>query len=475
MLIAGSLVIATTAGADETVPTARLPEAPSLPELPSLPSVPQPSTPSLPSTPSAPSLPSGSGGGSPSGSGPSLPSLPSVPGSRSAGGSGGPGGGGSSAGGSVAGGGSGTAGGGTQGGGASSAGGKGGSVGKARSAQRPRPLSRRTLRSEVRRFRGCLGRLPALERRVLILRTGVDGLLALSRGQVARRLGVSVGRVVRLERSGVRHLRKLGRGGCRGSASAGTGTFAVATGAAIPLATTTGHRLLLDKAFGDSGGDEDGGGGSGGGGGSAGDDGSKGGGPDDPPVGVKGATDESGVTAGVGDFAQASTSDPLYGQPYPMAAIALLGMLCVLAATVLVLRRRRGEFATGGGGPEAPARGGDIPQRPAPATWVHSAAPETVAAPSPSDTQADLEAQIDTDDSSYEATRPDAAEAQPPTPAVAPRTEETRASPVVPPPPAPPDRGSGIERLAHRRGGLLPRAASAVLRARERLKQRGPH
>jgi hypothetical protein len=84
--------------------------------------------------------------------------------------------------------------------------------------RRPRddvPEPGKRLRATVHRLRGCLGRLPQGERRVLLLRAGVGRRPVLSRAQVGERLHASVRRVARLERRGLRRLRTLDRNeGC---------------------------------------------------------------------------------------------------------------------------------------------------------------------------------------------------------------------------------------------------------------------
>jgi DNA-directed RNA polymerase sigma subunit (sigma70/sigma32) len=61
---------------------------------------------------------------------------------------------------------------------------------------------------EARRLRRELERLPSLERRVLGFRYGLQGSPSLSRREVARRLGVSLGKVRELERSALEPLRR---------------------------------------------------------------------------------------------------------------------------------------------------------------------------------------------------------------------------------------------------------------------------
>jgi hypothetical protein len=70
--------------------------------------------------------------------------------------------------------------------------------------------------------------LSSAERRVLILRAGVGSRAALSRPQVARRLGLGVAQTRRIERRGLRRLDALaGAGRCGVGAGAGAGGGAV--------------------------------------------------------------------------------------------------------------------------------------------------------------------------------------------------------------------------------------------------------
>jgi hypothetical protein len=65
----------------------------------------------------------------------------------------------------------------------------------------------------VVQLQGCLGRVPRLERRVLVLRAGVGIGHTRSRARVARITGLRRASVARLERRGLRKLRALGRSG----------------------------------------------------------------------------------------------------------------------------------------------------------------------------------------------------------------------------------------------------------------------
>ncbi len=96
-------------------------------------------------------------------------------------------------------------------------------VSGARAARSRSPEVRRRerrLRRAVVRYRGCLDGLPALERRVLVLRSGVGSRRARTRARVGRALDLSAQRVGRIERRGLRRLRGLGDGGCGGGGSA---------------------------------------------------------------------------------------------------------------------------------------------------------------------------------------------------------------------------------------------------------------
>jgi hypothetical protein len=87
----------------------------------------------------------------------------------------------------------------------------------------------RRLRRAVQRLDGCLPSLRPRLRRVLVLRAGIGSERPHSRAGVARVLDIPVRRVGRLERRGLRTLRRAGRTtGCAdaGAAPAGTGSAA---------------------------------------------------------------------------------------------------------------------------------------------------------------------------------------------------------------------------------------------------------
>lgn len=78
----------------------------------------------------------------------------------------------------------------------------------------------RQLRRTLEQYETCLGGLPQQGRRVLRLRAGVGPGQPLSRRVVARRLGISLTRALRVERSALRQLVGAGtRGGCGGGGS----------------------------------------------------------------------------------------------------------------------------------------------------------------------------------------------------------------------------------------------------------------
>jgi Sigma-70, region 4 len=76
-------------------------------------------------------------------------------------------------------------------------------------------LTQHELARVVAELRGCLGQLAPKQRRVLALRAGVGSRPALSRRQVARRLGLGVAQTRRIEQRGLRRLGALdGAGRC---------------------------------------------------------------------------------------------------------------------------------------------------------------------------------------------------------------------------------------------------------------------
>jgi hypothetical protein len=90
---------------------------------------------------------------------------------------------------------------------------------------RVRGASLRQLRAALGELRGCFYGLTRLERRVLILRAGLDGRRPHSRSQVADRLNRSPGQIRRAERGALSRLDVLARtDGCAGSAGGGVVT-----------------------------------------------------------------------------------------------------------------------------------------------------------------------------------------------------------------------------------------------------------
>jgi hypothetical protein len=142
-------------------------------------------------------------------------------------------------------------------------GGRGGREGGARRGERRRSSStpaasavrrrEHRLRRIVRRLDACLPEIAAAQRRVLVLRAGVGPAPVRSRAQVARRLGVPVARVARLERRGVRTLRRLDRAtNCApgaGPAPAAGGVSVLAGLAAPSFGATTAAALGAGAAL----------------------------------------------------------------------------------------------------------------------------------------------------------------------------------------------------------------------------------
>jgi hypothetical protein len=215
-LTLAATMTATTAAFGLAVPTVStpkvgLPAQPQVPQAPSLPALPAPQAPAvpLPKSPAPlPALPSAGGHGTP---------APARPGSapqsvadavaangvalapRSPGAAGPSRGGTDSAGRTVA------------------------TTPQRRAAAR-RGARERRFRRSVRRLSGCIGALPGLERRVLVLRAGLEGRRPHSRGFTARRLGISLRRTAAAERGGLRRLRRVERSsGCAAPAGTGTG------------------------------------------------------------------------------------------------------------------------------------------------------------------------------------------------------------------------------------------------------------
>jgi hypothetical protein len=101
--------------------------------------------------------------------------------------------------------------------------------------QRREPSSRR-LRRLLRPFAACLPSLRDAERSVLVRRAGLQGLEPQTRSEVARSLDASPTRIARLERRGLRRLRRSVRSG---SCQAGTPPAgATATGSPVTRVST---------------------------------------------------------------------------------------------------------------------------------------------------------------------------------------------------------------------------------------------
>ena len=267
-----ALVVAESAVAQVgPVPTPQLPKPPELPvPLPEVPSVPVPSVPSVPvpsvPVPSVPAPPAANRLPVPA---PQVPAVrvprPAAP--QSSGGSAAEsvsraapsGSGGRSTPTAAARGGraaepSGRAGGGAAGvrspGRRARGSGAGAAAGAAQARDREAPRVRRRerrrqqrLRQTVGRYRTCLDGLPALERRVLVLRTGLGARDPRTRAGVGRRLDISARRVGRLERRALRRL----RGGCGGG---GTEEVAPSLGAGTTTGLGFSRALMVAATFG---------------------------------------------------------------------------------------------------------------------------------------------------------------------------------------------------------------------------------
>jgi hypothetical protein len=187
------------------------------------------------------------------------------------------------------------------------------------------------LRRLVLDLPACVQRLNTLQRRVLVLRAGVGAGAPRSRRSVARRLDLSVRRVTRVERSGMRRLRALRRSDSCASMPASPAEL---TSATLPAGTVVTAGLARRSGGGS--------GGSGSSGSGASDSGASGGG------GSGGSADSGGGRQGIGgDFA---TSPPIDGGspgdvaawiPIVLAALAALSAGYLAVGGVRSLRARR--------------------------------------------------------------------------------------------------------------------------------------
>ena len=138
--------------------------------------------------------------------------------------------------------------------------------------------------------------MSTLQRRVLLLRAGVGAGPPRSRQRVARRLDLRLRRVMRLERTGLRKVRALVRGGSCGGGDGGSGAAAGSgstggDGGGVMLASANG----VSAAAGADGVDSGSGSSSGSGSGSGGGNGESG--------GVRGESDSTPGLFGNGDVA----------------------------------------------------------------------------------------------------------------------------------------------------------------------------
>ncbi len=96
------------------------------------------------------------------------------------------------------------------------------------------------MRQAIQQYGACLHVLTTRQRRVLRLRAGVGPAEPATRVEVARRLDLSVRRVRRVERRGLRVLKSAGRRGCAEAAPSVTEEEAFAIGGAVGVVLTGG-------------------------------------------------------------------------------------------------------------------------------------------------------------------------------------------------------------------------------------------
>jgi hypothetical protein len=217
------------------------------------------------------------------------------------------------------------------------------------------------LRETVTDSARCLDDLTAGQRRVLTLRAGVGAGPPRSRGGVAKRLNISERRVVRLERTGLRRLRTLAKGGgCAAAAQTQTQTAGtVAPFAASEISTPS----------------------SSGGGTSGGERASDGGGGSDENRGGTDTPGKSGRNGGIAGVTQTN----LPGSVDLTIPLLLLLLAAAAAATFHVLRRRATPASVTGDTEQPPE-----PSRPTWVPWRRSTmdGPRWTAAPPPSGDEA---------------------------------------------------------------------------------------
>jgi hypothetical protein len=186
----------------------------------------------------------------------------------------------------------------------------------------------------------CLDDLSAGQRRVLTLRAGVGPGPPRSRGRVAKRLNITERRVVRLERTGLRRLRTLAKGGgCAVPAQTQPGSQTSTAGAVAPLAAAA---ISTPSSGGNDGGSSGSGGERGKGGGS--DSGGRRG----------GATDTPNDAPDIGGVAGASQSNPP-GSVNLTIPLLLLFLGLAAAASIYLLRRWSASPVPVIGAPEEPS------------------------------------------------------------------------------------------------------------------------
>ncbi len=181
------------------------------------------------------------------------------------------------------------------------------------------------MREAVSAAHGCLDDLSSSQRRVLTLRAGVGAGPPRSRGGVARRLDITVRRVIRLERTGLSRLRTLARGG---ACAPPTQTLAAGTTAPPTSTGSTAATDPRDRGKSRSGSDEPRDEGSG-------DDDSSGG------TGGTGEPESEGPPASGGVAGVAQTNEP--GGSLDLTIPLILLALAMAAAVVARTMRRRPE------------------------------------------------------------------------------------------------------------------------------------
>jgi hypothetical protein len=109
-------------------------------------------------------------------------------------------------------------------------------------------LSQAQLERTVARLRGCLGQLTDDQRRVLALRAGLGPRPALSRAQVARRLGLGVGQTRRIEHRALRRLGTLDSAGMCAQGAMPAAPLTLLTGGLLSALPSDGAAIGVDSS-----------------------------------------------------------------------------------------------------------------------------------------------------------------------------------------------------------------------------------